>query len=516
MREPKIIFNKKQRFVKFKKEKFLSREEIKAYTQYDNCRFAEPDLLSFVQEVLFFLKKNKVESYKNYFLLPNVQYVSNRWERILTYLKRHNIIKIPQFQPRFFINGFPHFFSFFLEPSEKSTTSPFGEKVSLGGVGSSIDSLEEAFSKSLGEFLERYSASALQFENFFLTKDISLHKAIDLTKMPRMKLSESSENIHREFSWMLGEELLSRKKAYIPAQCTFWAYKSSFHSEKSIRDTTTSGLGAGFTLEEATVSALYENIERDAFFIHWLNGNAPKQISLSESTNFLSKTFLGYMNYLKRFDFDIYFLDITSDFGIPTCTCLIRSKINGGVAIGNACGFVIERVLTSALLEAFMVFNSSYLQPSYTLPKLYVPFTDKNLGRSERLSLWSQGSMGDRIDFFLQGETCTLENFALGRSSVRKEFKNKKTELQEVLAIFNERNKKEPGTYEVFRYEFKNEVLDTLKYKVVRIVVPALIPLYLNESFATLDAKRLREVPPILGFPAKEPGAYTVWPHPFP
>ena len=68
--------------------------------------------------------------------------------------------------------------------------------------------------------------------------------------------------------------------------------------------------------------------------------------------------------------------------------------------------------------------------------------------------------------------------------------------------------------YEPFAYEAKHPLLDELGYASAKVVVPKLLPLYLNEHLATAGAPRLREAMDNLGLP---PAAeLNPWPHPFP
>jgi len=68
--------------------------------------------------------------------------------------------------------------------------------------------------------------------------------------------------------------------------------------------------------------------------------------------------------------------------------------------------------------------------------------------------------------------------------------------------------------YEISCYQAEHQTLKDLGYFSVKVVVPALVTLYLNEPYAVLGAKRLKEVPWKLGFkPVKK---WNPWPHPFP
>ena len=114
--------------------------------------------------------------------------------------------------------------------------------------------------------------------------------------------------------------------------------------------------------------------------------------------------------------------------------------------------------------------------------------------------------MYERFAFFLAGSSQSPKDF-IGDAET---YTSANAQLEHILGTLREMG---PG-YEPYAYEVRNDVLSTLGYHVVRVIVPQLVPLYLKENMATLDARRLREAPGRLGYtPAS---SLNPWPHPFP
>jgi hypothetical protein len=89
-------------------------------------------------------------------------------------------------------------------------------------------------------------------------------------------------------------------------------------------------------------------------------------------------------------------------------------------------------------------------------------------------------------------------------------FVDEKEQLSRLVEYFKSRG----NEYEVLLFEAKNKVLSELGYHSVKVVIPAIFPLYLRERFATLGSKRLREFRIKHGLP--DDNNYFTIPHPFP
>lgn len=157
-------------------------------------------------------------------------------------------------------------------------------------------------------------------------------------------------------------------------------------------------------------------------------------------------------------------------------------------------------------IESMVVNNYVATNEKFELPTGYRAFSHFGIGRMERLFSWRGPEMMDRFRFFISGEKESVGTFMRNAST----YDSVASQLAHIRALCAKRG---PG-YEIYLYEIHNAVLDQLGYHVVRTIVPQLIPLYLGEFAATLNARRLKEVPEKIGYKAAK--EFNPWPHPFP
>ena len=89
--------------------------------------------------------------------------------------------------------------------------------------------------------------------------------------------------------WATGRWLDSGEPVAVPALATYLNFPAP--SSEQFGQTTSNGLAAGASLEEATLSALYELIEHDAFMLFWLAGLRPRASQSRAATRSPSKHF---------------------------------------------------------------------------------------------------------------------------------------------------------------------------------------------------------------------------------
>ncbi len=388
--------------------------------------------------------------------------------------------------------------------------------------GDSFD-LDEAIAKAIGEFLERFSlliyrekdltrASLKELKNrgrklYLGAEDLSVFSDKQKTQNSRFRFDHESN-----FLWTEAKSLFDNRPYLIPAQLIFWNYVTGHQNwlEPILRESNTNGAGGHYTFIQAALSGLYELIQRDGFLIYWLNSQAPPQIDLETIEYEPLKRFI---DECQRLRFEVHFYNTTSDLNVPSCICTVfdHSGIGPKISMGGGCEMDWDKMLLRAVAEAFGVYHwlrqrkdrgEKYL----SLDKSYKPFQDDTFEQSNRLSLWGNEKMFDHFQFFLQGEMQSVEEL----KKKYQKFLSSEEELNYLIEKFKARGK----DYEVFCYQANHEILKDLNYFSVKVIVPALVPLYLREVLAPLGAKRLKEVPEKLGFkPARE---WNPWPHPFP
>jgi thiazole/oxazole-forming peptide maturase SagD family component len=118
----------------------------------------------------------------------------------------------------------------------------------------------------------------------------------------------------QEIDWFPGCDLTDGSRKFLPAGCVLMWYP--FHeAEPEYARADTIGCGSGQTFEDALAHALLEWIERDAMAIWWYNRVRRPAVILE---SFAMQELLQVKDDLHRIGRDLFLLDCTTDFGIPT------------------------------------------------------------------------------------------------------------------------------------------------------------------------------------------------------
>jgi ribosomal protein S12 methylthiotransferase accessory factor len=434
-----------------------------------------------------------------------------QWLRLLEYLYEKNVIEKPHLLQPILPNDRPKFPRFRLKLHQSARPTD-GHIAHYQGFGAML-SAEEAISKAIGEALERYFLSLYARGDLKRASQEELRAAgndtLDIRELngflPWQKelLPLLCSDTKSPLLWVEGQHFTSRARAWLPAQTVYWNYRT--HDEPVVAQTTTSGCAGHFTRDEAVLSGLLELIQRDAFLIFWLNKLSPPIIDTSA---FKDPELSALQEYADRYRLQLIFLNTTSDIAVPTVTCVVKDERSPEAPIyslGSATGFDVPKLLVHSALEALLVNEYAASSSPYAIPEDYKPFQDRKLNRAARLSAWKGPVMAERLAFFISGEKRNAAELAAPSALT-----DTRSQLEYVLAEFA---KKGPG-YDAYVYDAHDTVLTEVGYHVVRTIVPQLIPLYLQENTATLDAPRLRTVPKILGYEAAT--ELNPWPHLFP
>ncbi|HEY4488436.1 MAG TPA: YcaO-like family protein, partial [Candidatus Paceibacterota bacterium] len=264
------------------------------------------------------------------------------WRAMLEYLHEHELIAEPGFHLPLFDNSHPKTFSLRLRPyPDKDSTDARNATYNAFASGRDIERVME---RVVGEVLERrflrqYHASDL----VAASADEMRGRGLDLDTLNGFAPFQleavplGARDDHAPLLWERGYEVQTGRRTYLPAQLVYWSYAQGKDGERILGDSTTSGCAGHFTREEALLSALLELIERDGFLIYWLNMLSPRVIEVARSPDPSIRRLLAY---LERYRIRPYFLDTTTDIGIPSLVCVVVDELSGSrIGIGGACGF---------------------------------------------------------------------------------------------------------------------------------------------------------------------------------
>jgi hypothetical protein len=123
-----------------------------------------------------------------------------------------------------------------------------------------------------------------------------------------------------------------------------------------------------------------------------------------------------------------------------------------------------------------------------------------------RVDLWAKPEMLDNIGFMTAGEPVSFSSI----SDVGRNFTNTDEELNHL----KRRLKLAMPDCSIYCYEALHPVLTKLNFASAMVVIPELVPMYLRELNISAGAKRIKSVPPKLGYSAA--AVLNNVPHPFP
>ena len=122
-----------------------------------------------------------------------------------------------------------------------------------------------------------------------------------------------------EIDWTPVWSLTQERHRYLPTSMLYSMPAEQRGPSDLIADS--NGCAAGNSLEEAILQGFYELAERDAFAIWWYNRLRVPAVDLA---SFDDQYLATASDYYSRYERDLWMLDVTSDFRIPTFVALSR------------------------------------------------------------------------------------------------------------------------------------------------------------------------------------------------
>lgn len=184
----------------------------------------------------------------------------------------------------------------------------------------------EAMIGAIGEGIERYSAARYRKkdllrlslnnlkEEYLDPRQLCLYEE-DQYKEPQFPFTRFVPD--QSIEWTKGHWLHDGKPVWLPALPTY--YNFCTRPEERFCQVTSNGLAAGRSIEDASMRAVYELVERDAFMITWLCQIPAKRLSMDETSQ------SNVCEVIRQIEeqgvkIDLYLLDV--GLSIPTVACI--------------------------------------------------------------------------------------------------------------------------------------------------------------------------------------------------
>ena len=357
--------------------------------------------------------------------------------------------------------------------------------VSSGGLGVNEDKTA-AMTSCLAEALERYCMSYIPKNEIISCKKDNLNKKYVFSDFSTYSneqyamfdnfLNPNSDVIE----WTKIYDIKDRKKyMFWPASLIYLP----FDINKVVAETTSTGMAAGFSIDECIMSGLMELIERDALMINFMQRLNPPEIDINTIFGKNKKIINSIMK-----DYNIKIYKLYSDFNVPVYLSIIYKIDNNKNHYGiGACAsldsdYAINKSLKECLFTYFYSLNIMDVRQKNPdkIKTLYEHF------------LYYQGDNFNKLLF----------------NSKLVKYKKEKISFDDVLINLKKND------INVYFKELTTEDIKDTGIKVVKVIAPSLIDLNKSHIYPRLGAKRFFVVPKKLGL--KHSNDLTTLPHPFP
>lgn len=317
--------------------------------------------------------------------------------------------------------------------------------------GLSTESKALALAKCLGEALERLSIK-------YFSKNITFSKSIEEINHPIVDLGSYSNQLlkYNKFTWVKVRNLLNNHLLYMPAQLFYPDY-AKIYQEPVLWPTSSNGTAGGQNKETAIINAIYEIVERDAFFVFFLTKKQPKKIAIN---NVNSAKIQSIHNICEKFRFNWLLFDITSNIKIPTFMSIVidKSHIQPNLNIGSATNLNIENAIMSSLESAFI--PRQWLRQK--LARISYPITHIDDKALNKAIYWNQKKNIKKLDYLIRAKTITTNYFFKKQSP--------KLRLKQAASIITN------AGYQIFYKNISLNAYKKIPFYVCKVFIPKMQP----------------------------------------
>ena len=430
---------------------------------------------------------------------------------VLDYLVDHRVGIVKMVGEAPLEPGAPDFFHCY---AQACNTGAFVLQENFASCGAASTDRQVARARAIGEAIERYCAAIYDPDELPLT---SYREARFPCVPPNEWALYSPEQYQEEafqfvpfngdtpVRWTPSVDLLTQQTIYAPAAMVYIPYFFYLSTgELPIAQPISTGLACHCSLAEATVSAICEVIERDAFMITWQARLAPAHIRIEtvpEETREMVRRF-----ELAGYTIDL--LDVTTDVRVPTVLATCRNSSP------QAPGFVVSAATARTPLAAA---RKSLEELEHTRawcrtilvnqPRLDPGEGYKNVvDQTTHLNFWCDQKHLPLADFLFTSERY-VDLDDVGDSGA----KDCRDDLEYLTARVRTLG------HRLLVSEVTTSDVRELGLRVVRAIIPGFHPFFVGHRYRVLGGRRLWEVPRRLGFSGIiKKGRDNPVPHPYP
>lgn len=384
---------------------------------------------------------------------------------------------------------------------------PNGKEIAMGGATGhgTGESLQAAMIASLGELLERHSQSTWDRADMVrgsyatLRQRGAIHPSVfqfySDEQLQHASFHRGRADEETMMDWMPAYDLLVGSRVLVPSTLVYMFYAFSYPEEPEFWVSTSNGVAAGSSLHMAAYRALCEAIERDAFMIHWLNMIAPPKIKLDSVPH---PEICKLREQIKDYNVEFHLLDLTTDISVPTLSALAIDHDHGTLRVSAVTDFDVNHALSKIARE-----TRAFLHSSRTAKRDASLRGEDIKSIDDRWRYWAQQGRFEHALFLTQGPEKDFDKIPKTKHIAFTEA------LERVVSRLRDKG------YHIYIAECTAPLAKDAGLRVVKAIVPELMPIYFNESKQYLGVKRLFTVPAELGYPQSSNDEFNPVPHPF-
>lgn len=361
----------------------------------------------------------------------------------------------------------PYYFAQLADTENFSDASPVDN---AAGVSPDWDA---AYVKALGEALERYSAAVYRTDAFRAATVTELTDPVRPSAFVRPEGARTVDD-DEQLAWLPATNLTDDTDTSVPAAFVVFPPPT-----EDLAPAITTGLGLGSSSVAAALSGVYEVIERDATMLSWYSTYDPVGITVDDDA------FEALRRRAASEDLTTQTVLVTQDVDVPVVAAAVHRDAWPRFATGSAADLDADAAARDALAEA--VQNWMELR---ALGREDATDAGRGVARYAR----NPSEVGGYFD----SET-TIPAGDVGPDPVP----TGEAELEAVVDRLSDAGLKPTVT------RLTTRDVASLGFEVVRVLVPAAQPLFVDDPFF---GERARTVPRDLGYRPRLDRGY----HPFP
>ena len=407
--------------------------------------------------------------------------------------------------------GAPDLFGYYAKACD---TTAFTTQRNFSDAGGASTDRKIAMAKAIGEAVERYCSSIFDVSELpYFSFDSASFPTVAPGNFALYNLQQYQEAgfpyqpflPHTHVHWIQGNDLVSSQPYYVPASMVFVPYFPNHEfGETPICQPISTGLACHFSKAEASLSAICEVIERDAFTIVW-------QAQLSMPQILIETLSAENQDLIKRYErsgAEVSVINLSMDHGIPTILSVLRHTHSELPALVFAAAThldpekAVRKSLEELALTRRLAKHLKLTIPSFSAERDYSGVANK-MGHVRLLCDQKHAHLADFIfSSPVKAEFGEIQNLSSGVPE-----DDIQTVVENLIGF----------SHQVIIADLTTPDVRDLGLFVHRAIIPGFHPLFFGHRVRALGGVRLWTVPQKLGFIGISPevGDNPI-PHPYP